>query len=354
MMKLSRRRLLTIMPAAGLVLGGGAYVNAEQSPYYDGPVTDHFDGLRFFDPKLNSKRGPLDFWRWQLTRDRGYWPEQAPSPFADKPPHRVDGANLRISFVGHASMLLQTGGVNILLDPVWSERASPVTFAGPMRVNAPGIAFDDLPPIDVALVSHGHYDHLDTFTLSALRTPHRTRVIAPLGNDAAILATDSSTAVETHDWGARIELSRDVAVTLAPMRHWSARGLTDRNKALWASFVIDTPVGRVYHVGDSGYGDGVYFRAAREAYGPFKLAILPIGAYEPRWFMQENHMNPEEAVKAFRDTGAEFALAHHFGTFNMADEGYEAPARDFDAALKETGVSAERFRRLLPGEVWDL
>jgi L-ascorbate metabolism protein UlaG (beta-lactamase superfamily) len=138
------------------------------------------------------------------------------------------------------------------------------------------------------------------------------------------------------------------------MRHWSARGITDRNKALWASFVIDTPVGRIYHVGDSGYGDGVYFRAAREAYGPFKLAILPIGAYEPRWFMQENHMNPEEAVKAFRDTGAEFALAHHFGTFNMADEGYEAPARDLDAALKETGVSAERFRRLLPGEVWDL
>jgi L-ascorbate metabolism protein UlaG (beta-lactamase superfamily) len=353
-MKLSRRRLLTLFPAAGLVLGGGAYVNADQSPYYEGPLSDHFDGLRFFDPKLVSKRGPLDFWRWQFTRDQAEWPLEAPSPFADKPPRRVEGANLRLSFIGHASILLQTGGLNILLDPVWSERASPVSFAGPKRVNVPGVAFDDLPPIDVALVSHGHYDHLDTVTLSAFRTPHRTRVITPLGNDTAILAADSSLAVETHDWGAKIELSREVAVTLAPKRHWSARGITDRNKALWASFVIDTPVGRIYHVGDSGYGDGVYFRAAREAYGPFKLAILPIGAYSPRWFMQENHMNPAEAVLAFRDSGAEYALAHHYGTFRMADDGIDDPPRALDAALKAAGISGERFRKLKPGEVWDL
>jgi L-ascorbate metabolism protein UlaG (beta-lactamase superfamily) len=138
------------------------------------------------------------------------------------------------------------------------------------------------------------------------------------------------------------------------MRHWSARGVTDRNKALWASFVIETPVGRVYHVGDSGYGDGVYFRAAREAYGPFKLAILPIGAYSPRWFMQENHMNPAEAVKAFQDTGAEYALAHHYGTFRMADDAFDDPPKALDAALKAAAIPAERFRRLKPGEVWDL
>jgi L-ascorbate metabolism protein UlaG (beta-lactamase superfamily) len=353
-MKLTRRRLLTLVPAAGLVLGGGAYVHADQSPCYEGPLSDHFDGLRFFDPKLNSDRGPLDFWRWQFTQERAEWPQQAPSPFADRPPRRVDGGNLRVSFVGHASILLQTGGVNILLDPIWSERASPVSFAGPKRVNAPGIAFDDLPPIDVALVSHGHYDHLDTPTLSALAAPHRTRVIAPLGNDQAILAADPSVAIETHDWNAKIALSRDVAVTLAPMRHWSARGLTDRNKALWASYVIDTPAGRIYHVGDSGYGDGVYFRAAREAYGPFKLAILPIGAYAPRWFMRENHMNPEEAVMAFRDTGAEYALAHHFGTFQMADEGIDDPPQDLDRALQAAGIPAERFRNLQPGEAWEL
>ena len=353
-MKLTRRRLLTLFPAAGLVLGGGAYVHASQSPYYAGPLSDHFDGVRFFDPKLVSQRGLFDFWRWQFTRDQAEWPEHAPSPFADKPPRRVDGAELRISFVGHASILLQTGGLNILLDPVWSERASPVSFAGPKRVNVPGIAFDDLPPINAVLVSHGHYDHLDTVTLSALATKHRMRVIAPLGNDSAIVAADGSVAVETHDWNTKVTLSRDVAVTLAPMRHWSARGLTDRNKALWASFVIETPAGRIYHVGDSGYGDGLYFRAAREAYGPFKLAILPIGAYTPRWFMRENHMNPEEAVRAFRDSGAEYALAHHFGTFRMADEGIDAPPQALDAALKTAGVPPERFRRLKPGEVWEI
>jgi L-ascorbate metabolism protein UlaG (beta-lactamase superfamily) len=353
-MKLSRRRLLTAVPAAGLVLGGVAYVRASQAAYYDGKVSDHFDGLRFFDPTFTSKRGPFDFWRWQTTRERAEWPLEAPSPFADKPPRRVDGKNLRVSLVGHASFLIQAGGHNILLDPVWSERASPFAFIGPRRVNVPGIAFDALPPIDTVLVSHGHYDHLDAATLAALATPHKPRVITPLGNDSAILDADSSIGVETHDWGSEIVLSPSVKVTVAPMRHWSARGLTDRNKALWASFVIETPAGRVYHVGDSGYGDGFYFRSAREQYGPFKLALLPIGAYEPRWFMHENHMNPEEAVKAFQDSGAEYALAHHFGTFHMADEAIDAPPQALDAALKAANIPASRFGRLKPGQVWEV
>jgi L-ascorbate metabolism protein UlaG (beta-lactamase superfamily) len=353
-MKLDRRRFLTITSAAGLIGGAGLYAYADQARYYEGPLSDHFDGLRFFEPGWVSRRGRLDFLRWQFTRKRGEWPEQAPSPFTDRPPRRVDGNNLRISFVGHASILLQTGSLNILLDPVWSERASPVTFAGPRRVNAPGIPFDDLPPINAVLVSHNHYDHLDATTLSALATPHRPRVIVPLGNDAIIRAADESVSAEAHDWGGKVWLSKQVSVTLAPMRHWSARGITDRNKALWAAFVIDTPAGRIYHVADTGYGTGSHFREAREKYGPFRLAILPIGAYEPRWFMHEIHMNPEEAVQAFRDCGAEYALAHHFGTFPMADDGYETAALAHAAALKAAGIPAERFRRLRPGEVWDL
>jgi L-ascorbate metabolism protein UlaG (beta-lactamase superfamily) len=145
-----------------------------------------------------------------------------------------------------------------------------------------------------------------------------------------------------------------VKVTLAPMRHWTARGVTDRNKALWASFVIETPAGRIYHVGDSGYGDGFYFRAAREQYGPFKLAILPIGAYAPRWFMSENHMDPTEAVQAYQDSGAEFALAHHFGTFRMADDSFDEPPQLLSSALKAAAIPADRFRTLKPGEVWEL
>ncbi|MEX2127144.1 MAG: MBL fold metallo-hydrolase [Xanthobacteraceae bacterium] len=353
-MPLTRRRLLTLVPFAGLAAGAGAYAHADQAQYYGGPLSDHFDGTRFFDPNFVSKRGPFDFWRWQFTREQGYWPAHVPNSFADRPPQRVTGMNFRISFVGHASILLQTGGLNILLDPVWSERASPVNFAGPRRVNAPGIAFDDLPPIDAVLISHNHYDHLDMVTLTALATPHRPRVIVPLGNEMIIRGSDSSIAVEAHDWNQKVWLSPNVAVTLAPMQHWSARGITDRNKALWSSFVIDTPAGRIYCVADSGYGTGLHFRTVRERHGPFRFAILPIGAYEPRWFMREHHMNPEEAVQAFHDCGAEFALAHHYGTFQMADDGYEAPGLALEAALKVAGIPGERFRKLKPGEVWDL
>ena len=174
-----------------------------------------------------------------------------------------------------------------------------MSFAGPKRVNAPGIAFEALPPIDVVLVSHWHYDHLDVETLSRLAAAHRPRVVTPLGNDTIMHDHDAAIRAEAYDWHDRVELAAASRVTMVPTRHWSARGLIDRNKALWASFVIDTPAGRIYHVTDSGYGDGQHFRDARDRYGPFRLAILPIGAYEPRWFMRDQHMNPAEAVQAF-------------------------------------------------------
>ena len=197
--------------------------------------------------------------------------------------------------------------MNILLDPVWSKRVSPVTFAGPRRVNDPGISFDVLPPINAVLVSHCHYDHMDMPTLSAVAARHRPRFIVPLGNDTIIRSYDAAAHVDAYDWYVDVPLSRDVKVVLVPTRHWSSRGAFDRNKALWASFVIETPAGRILFVGDSGYGDGFHFRNVRTLYGPIRLAILPIGAYEPSWFMRDMHMDPEEAVRAFIDTGAERA-----------------------------------------------
>jgi L-ascorbate metabolism protein UlaG (beta-lactamase superfamily) len=351
---LTRRKLLTLGTGAALVTGGGFYVHSSQARYYDGPLSDHFDGLRFFDVHGVSDKSINDRLTFWTTRYQANWPDAAPSPFADKPPRRVDDKTLRISFVGHASILLQTGGRNILIDPMWSGRASPFTFAGPQRRNAPGVAFDALPPLDAILVSHCHYDHLDGMTLSALATPHRARVIAPLGNDTIIKAFDASIAVEAYDWHKPVPIAPGFAVTQAPMRHWSARTLMDRNKALWSAFIIETPAGRIYHVGDSGYGTGHHFREARAKFGPFKLAILPIGAYEPRWFMQDQHMNPADAVQAFIDTGAELGLAHHFGTFRMSAEAYGAPEREHDAALKAVGIPGERFRKLKPGEVWEI
>jgi L-ascorbate metabolism protein UlaG (beta-lactamase superfamily) len=221
-------------------------------------------------------------------------------------------------------------------------------------VRDPGVAFDKLPPIDAVLVSHGHYDHLDLATLSRIAASHRARIITPLGNDSIMQRHDPAIRAEAHDWHDRLALGNHVAVTLAPMRHWSARGLLDRNKALWAAFVVESPAGRIYHVADSGYGDGYHFRTARERYGPFRLAILPVGAYEPRWFMRDQHMNPEEAIRAFRDCGAEAALGHHLETFQLTDEPIEAPRHALIEARAAAGISPERFRLLEPGEAWEL
>lgn len=352
---ISRRRIITGIAGLAAATGGGATAAAYSGRYYEGPTSDHFDGVRFFDPNGSAPKSLPDLLRWQLTRERVAWPARDPSPYADKPPQRVDNPrDWRVSFIGHASLLLQAGGLNILIDPIWSDRASPVSFAGPKRVNDPGVAFDALPPIDVALVSHCHYDHLDVATLSALATPHRTRILVPLGNDSIILSHDRSARVEAYDWHARVPLSRDVTVTMVPMRHWSARGLLDRNKALWAGFVIETPAGRILHVADSGYGDGYHFRNARERYGPFRLAILPIGAYAPRWFMRDQHMNPEEAVRAFADTGADYALGHHFGTFQLTDEAIDEPLARLVEARKAANLPEEKFRALRPGQVLEL
>ncbi|MDE2285851.1 MAG: MBL fold metallo-hydrolase, partial [Hyphomicrobiales bacterium] len=287
-------------------------------------------------------------------RTKAKWPAWAPSPYADRPPERITGARWRISYVGHASFLVQAAGLNILLDPVWSARASPFRFAGPKRVNDPGIAFADLPPIDVVLVSHAHYDHLDVRTLSRLASSHRPRVITPLGNGTIMRSHDPAIAAQEYDWHDRVEIARGVAVTPVPTRHWSARSLSDRNMALWASFVIETPSGGIYFVADSGYGEGRHFLAVRERYGPLRLAILPIGAYEPRWFMRDQHMNPAESVQALIDCGAELALAHHHGTFQLTDEAIDAPRIALSEALVDAGIPAERFRVLQPGQVWEL
>jgi L-ascorbate metabolism protein UlaG (beta-lactamase superfamily) len=337
-----------------VVAAGVVRLRKGRKRYYSGPLSDHFDGQRFFDPHGSPPKTLADIWRWQRSRKPERWPTWAPSPLADVPPPRVADHHWRISYVGHASLLLQTAGINMLIDPVWSERVSPFRSVGPKRVNAPGIAFDALPPIDVVLVSHGHYDHLDLETLSRIARSHNPRVITPLGNDLTMRDHDRSIRGEAYDWHDRVPVSAEVAVTLVPTRHWSARGLFDRNKALWASFIIETPRGRIYHVADSGYGGGQHFRSARERYGPFRLAILPIGAYEPRWFMRDQHIDPQEAVQAMLDSGAELALAHHHGTFQLTDEAIDAPEKALTAALRAASLPLERFRVLKPGGVLEL
>lgn len=321
---------------------------------YQGLVSNHFDGQRFFNPgkPLNKSFGA--FLSWRMTAERGYWPEYSELLTYDQPPERVYGDLLRVSWVGHATVLIQTQGLNILTDPVWGERASPVTWYGPRRVHPPGIAFQDLPPIDVVLVSHNHYDHLNLTTLARLVQRHQPRIIVPLGNDGLFAGHDPAITAEAFDWGAKVLLSKDVAVHLEPMHHWSARGIFDHNKALWAAFVITTPGGNIYFVGDSGYGKGDYFRAAKEKFRKFRLAILPIGDYEPRWFMAYGHMAPEECALAFEDLGSPFVLPMHHSTFPLADTGYAQPLADLRRAIVGKHPAEERIIMLSIGESRDI
>jgi L-ascorbate metabolism protein UlaG (beta-lactamase superfamily) len=331
-------------------------MNRRRTKIYSGPISDHFDGRQFFDPDGVPPKSLREVLRWQFggKRHRTTWPKWVPNPHADQPPAEVNGGKVRLSFVGHASWLIQTGGLNILVDPVWSSRVSPVGWAGPKRHNDPGIAFEALPKVDVVLVSHGHYDHLDIKTLSRLAKTFSPRVVTPLGNDLAMRAANGAIRAEAFDWHDRVELGNGVAVHLVPTRHWTARGMFDRNKALWASFVLETPAGKIYIVCDSGYGEGTHFRRVRDAHGPLRLAILPIGAYEPRWFMRDQHMNPEDAVKALTDCGAQAALGHHHGTFQLTDEPIDAPAKALIEALDAAHIPRERFIAVKPGQVVEL
>lgn len=351
---MNRRSLLKFLGVPALLaLSGTAWASyaRNNNPYFSGPPSHNFDGVRFFNAGRPVTKGFADFMRWQMSGGKEAWPESYPAPQPDKPPARVDG--LRVVHIGHASFLVQASGLNILIDPVYSDRASPVSFAGPKRVNAPGIAFDDLPPIHVVLITHNHYDHLDGQTLKRLWARNQPRIIAPLGNDAIIREHGEGLAAEGHDWDQRVPLSDTMAVTPVESYHWSARGALDRRMALWASFVIETPAGRLYHVGDTAYHDGAAFKRHRTAHGPFRLAMLPIGAYEPRWFMSDNHMNPAEAVQVFSDLEAQEAIGHHWGTFKLTDEGIERPLTALDLALWEAGIAPERFRASRPGMAWE-
>ena len=349
----SRRRLLQMTGAiSALGAGGWALLSGTRgNAYYQGPASDHFDGVRFFNPSGVRPKGPGAFLKWQLGGRGEAWPSSYPSPFRDRPPVRFEGNGVRIALVGHASFLIQARGRNVLLDPVWTERVSPVSFAGPKRTNPPGIAFDDLPNIDAVLITHNHYDHMDTHTIGRLWQRFRPRIVTPLGNDAILARDVPGLTAAAVDWHDTVDLGDGLVVHTEPTEHWSARGAGDRMHALWASFVLAAGGGKIYCVGDTGFGDGNSFRDVRRRHPQIALALLPIGAYEPRWFMRNNHMNPQEAVQALELCGAAQALGHHWGTFRLTDEAIEQPLADLVAAREAQGIPAERFAALRPGEV---
>lgn len=320
--------------------------------YYQGPLTDHFDGVRFFNPHHpDTDRSLGDVLRWRLRETHARWPRAVPGGEA-KPADAADG--LRVTMVGHATLLLQAAGLNVLTDPVWSERASPVAFAGPRRVTRPGIRFEDLPPIHAILLSHNHYDHLDVATLRRLHAAHRPTIVTPLGNDAIVRRAVPDARVIAGDWNDRFALDGGAEVHIVPAHHWSARGPRDRRMALWGGFMLRTAAGLVYFAGDTGYGDGAIFRAMRARYGAPDVALLPIGAYAPRWFMADQHTDPADAVRIMQDVEARFAIGIHWGDFQLTDEGRDEPRVLLAEALGVAGIEPARFRAAQAGDVFDI
>ncbi|HEY2416470.1 MAG TPA: MBL fold metallo-hydrolase, partial [Steroidobacteraceae bacterium] len=315
-------------------------------PGFHGAASDHFDGRHFFNPGARAGRSFAAFLRWQLTRRAVPWPRWRENAQAAPVPPAPGAGEIALTFINHVTFLIRLPGLNILTDPVYSERASPVQWAGPKRVHAPGLAFDRLPPIDLVFISHNHYDHMDLATLRRLAAAHAPLFLTGLGNGAFLRQQGIMPVVEL-DWWEQTSL-RGVQLTFTPAQHWSARGMGQKNHTLWGGLWIANASNRLYFAADTGYSP--WFAELRRRYGAPDLALLPIGAYEPRWFMGEQHMNPDDAVRAHMDLGADTSVAMHFGCFRLTDEGIDEPALALARACAEHALASDNFHVPHPGE----
>jgi L-ascorbate metabolism protein UlaG (beta-lactamase superfamily) len=303
------------------------------------PISDHCDGRHFFNPGVpSSSRGLLQVARWRLGTERAAWPSAISDPAFAPPPGVVAAGDVAITFINHASFLIRLPGAVVLIDPIFSERCSPVSWAGPKRVRPPGIALADLPRPDVVLLSHNHYDHMDFPTLREIQRRFAPRFVTTLGNGPA-LAKLGIAATEM-DWWDDIGIG-SLNIVATPARHFSARTPFDRNRTLWAGFMIRSKEGQILFAGDSGAGS--HWLGIRTRLGVPDVALLPIGAYEPRWFMAAAHMNPAEAVEAHIALGASRSVGMHFGTFQLTDEAIDAPLTALAAAREAAGLAPDRF-----------
>lgn len=300
------------------------------APAYHGARSDHFDGKHFFNYERTPERQLEDaIRREEPGRHRGHWDKWQETP-TDTPPRRVAGRHLRVSFVNHSTVLVQTDDLNILIDPVWSERVSPLAWYGPKRQRPPGIRFEDLPPIDLVLVSHNHYDHMDLPTLRRLVTAFHPRIVVGLGN-TAFLDENGIAGSEDIDWWQTVAIAPGVRLTGVPARHWSARSIDDIDRTLWLGFVLETPSGRIYFAGDTGYGQ--FFTMIHDRFPSFRFALLPIAPARPRGAMASRHMSAGDAVRAAELLHVETSVAIHFGTFQQGDDGQQEPVDSLASAL---------------------
>lgn len=332
---------IILIIALAIIIPGYHY----SAPAYQGPVSDHFNGKTFFNKNGASTKNFLDIIKWSVSRNEGEWSnETTQNPTQVIPAHVVDDS-IQVTFINHASFLIQTDSLNIITDPIYSKRASPVSFAGPLRMRNPGISFKDLPKIDIVLISHNHYDHLDLATLKQINETSEPVFVTPLGVDLFLHKNGIKNTVALDWWQGHKE--KNLMISCVPAQHFSSRGLFDKNKTLWAGFMINSVHGNIYFAGDTGYGEFIKEISKRNK---VKLALLPIGAYEPRWVMGDIHMDPQEALKAFKDLNAETGIGMHFGTFPMADDGQYESAREIDTLLQMPENAGLNFRVIKEGE----
>ncbi|HMJ69259.1 MAG TPA: MBL fold metallo-hydrolase [Cyclobacteriaceae bacterium] len=318
------------------------------APTYHGPISDHFDGKKFINPKGIKAKGLPDVFRWMRERKRGKWEKKQLKPGA-KPLPRYDNG-VRITFVNHSTFLIQVDGVNILTDPVWSERVSPFTFAGPQRMRPPGIAIDDLPKIDLVLLSHNHYDHLDIATVKHIHDKYNPQFIVPLGV-SGYLKNKKIELVSEIDWWQTKAFGTGFTIECVPAQHFSGRGTFDRDQTLWCGYCIHGRHGNIYFAGDTGYNPDTFKEIGLRTKPT--LSIIPIGAFKPEWFMSPIHCSPEEAVQIHKDLKSPQSIASHFGTFPLADDGGDDPVEGLRATLLKEGLAIEQFVALEEGVAKD-
>jgi L-ascorbate metabolism protein UlaG (beta-lactamase superfamily) len=336
---------LIIVAVIGLLaIGIIAYGISISEKGYTGPVTNNFDGKKFYNPNKVKGNGLWNVLKWSFNRKKGEWK----ADYIDYAPKNkiIDGTDheIKVLFINHSTFLIQMEGVNILIDPVWSMRASPITWAGPKRMRQPGIHFGSLPRIDLVLLTHNHYDHLDIETIKAIDKDHRPQYIVPLGVNH-ILERLHISKVRQLDWHQHTMFD-NLKITATPAIHFSGRGMLDRNNTLWCGFMING-LKNLYIVGDTAY-EKQLFKDVANYYPGIDLSIIPVGAYKPRWFMSSIHTDPDEAVQIHKDTDSKHSIACHFGTFQLADEGLQDVPEDFDKARNKYGIPSESF--ILPKE----
>ena len=315
-------------------------------PAYKGETSDHFDGKVFSNPGGIKAKKLRDVIKWSMNRQRQPWKEIAEIKHWPKPVSRIYDA-IKITFINHSTFLIQVEGINILTDPIWSQRTSPVQFAGPKRIRPPGVPFDDLPKIDYVIISHNHYDHLDVQTMKMLIKKYNPEVITPLGVGKFIENLGSEKAKDL-DWWQTAELANQLKITCVPAQHFSGRGTMDRDATLWCGYVINSDKGNIYFAGDTGYGS--FFNEIGNEFGDMKVSLIPIGAYLPRWFMSPIHISPEEAIKVHKDVNSALSIGMHFGTFPLADDGQFQPVEELKKLMIDAGISPDKFQVLEEGQ----